>query len=361
MSHVLRIFGICALSVLLMGQQCQSTDTVILPTGPKAAALMAAQTEQIKGLTAQVKAEQEARLMEQAMASKAASGLKGILRARDYLPDSPAKEAIGLESDLALKNLPPDNPAETVKALERVVAIVTGQRDEAQRLYQQANAATTAERAAKEAKDREIADRDVTIHNREARIAVLIDEAADEKATHAADVKKVLDAKDKALKDQADEFASKERATWVLWARIISLGLIVVGAVIAVVFKIVPEGAALGGVGLLVGLVSIFVDWVVHQWWFGWAMGGCILAVLVGGGFALWRAYKRQTLQTKVTAALQDLKDESKTLGNDVWDKVTEHLDYRLGDKDGAAQKRLAASLGLVNPKAEAKIDPPST
>jgi hypothetical protein len=125
------------------------------------------------------------------------------------------------------------------------------------------------------------------------------------------------------------------------------------GAVLAIVFHIVPEGAAFVGVGVVIGLVSIFIDWLAAQIWFPWACGGIILALLTAGGFALYRMWKQKTLQVKVTAALQDLKDESTTIGNDLWSKVSEHLDYRLGEKDGAAQKKLVASLGLVNPTAE--------
>ncbi len=359
---ILKVIALCVAAFCALGNQsCQTTNSIVLPSGPKAAALMAAKDDQIKGLVSQVKAEQEARLMDQALASKAASGLKGILKAREYLPDSPVKEAIGLESDLALTRLPPDDSAETVKALERVVAIVTGQRDEAQRLYREANAATAVERAAKEAKDKQIAALSIDITNREARIAVLTDEAEAEKIAHKNDVEKALAAKDKALADQAAEFASKERATWVLWTRIAGLLFIVGGAVIAIVFKIVPEGAAFVGVGVVIGLVSIFIDWLTRQVWFPWVCGGILLVMLGIGGYALYRMWKKNTLQIKVTAALQDLKDESNTLGNDVWDKVTEHLNYRLGEKDGAAQKKLAASLGLVNLAAETPSQSPKS
>lgn len=352
-----KVIVLCLSIFCALGNQgCHTTDTIILPTGPKTAALMAAKNEQIKGLVEQVKAEQEARLLEQALASKAASGLKGILKANSYLADSPIKEAIGLESDLALKSLPADDPAETVKSLERVVALITGQRDEAQRLYKEANAKIEVELANVKAKDVEIAKRDTTIKNIEARVVVLMDEAEQEKTKHANDVKKALDAKDEEIKRINDENASKERATWILWTRIISLGLVVIGAVIAIVFKIIPEGMSLVGVGVLIGLISMFVDWLTHQWWFPWLMGTALLGALIAGSLALWRAYKRHTLQGKVTAALQDLKDESVTLGNDVWAKTEEHLKYRLGEKDSEAQKKLAASLGLTNLKADEAI-----
>lgn len=351
------ISSIVLLSLFTMGStECHTTDTVVLAEGPKAAQLGAEKDKQIVGLTAQVKAEQDARLMEQALASKAASGLKGIQKAREYLDDSPAKEAIGLESDLALTRLPPDDPAETVKSLERVVLIVTGQRDAALKKYAEANAQTAAERAAKEAKEKEIAALNVEIESRKSQIATLEIEKAAEVAAHKADVEKALKAKDAEIKKIKDDFASKERATWVLWTRIAGLGFIVAGALVMIFLHIVPEGAALVGVGVVIGLVSIFIDWLTSQAFFPYLMGFILLAALVAAGIGLYRLWKAHTLSTKVTAALQDLKDESTTLGNDVYKKVEEHLDYRLGDKGQAALSKLTASLGLIDPKGETAI-----
>lgn len=346
-----------------MGASCQTTDTVVVPEGSKATELGKTKDEQIAGLVTQVKDEQAARLMESALASKAASSVKGMLKVRDYLPAGLPSDAIKAEGDLALTRLPVDDPAETVKALERVVAIVTGQRDEANRLYREADAQTKVERTAKEAKDKEIAERDTVIKARESRIAVLEQEKANEQIAHAKDVTDAIARKDKELADFKAEQASKERATWVLWTRIAGLGLIVIGVVLLAVFKLVVEGTGLAAGGVIIGLISIFIDWLTGTWWFPWMMGGLLLAMLGAGGYAIYRMWKKGVLHDKTTTALQDLKDEASTLGNNAWETVSDHLKYRLGDKSsfwGAAQAKAVAALGLVNPKAEATPAIPS-
>lgn len=339
----------------MMGFTNCSTAPVIIPEGPKAAALSTAKDEQIVGLTAQVKAEQEARALEQALAAKAASNFLGVLKALDYMDFSPAREAAAEESKLGKQRLGKDDPEETVKALERVVLLVTGQRDEALRRYAEADSAAKAAHAEITAKNAEIAKRDDVIKVRETEIDRLTQEKLAEQTKHADDIKKVLAAKDAEIQRIKDEAASKERAQWVLWTRIAGLGLIVVGVIIMVVFKIVREGAGLAASGVVIGLISIFIDWLTAQAFFPWMMGAIILATLGAGGYALWRMYKTHTLHSKLTAAMQDLKDEAGTLGQDTWDKVEEHIKYRLGDKWGREQKHLVGELGLINPEQESK------
>lgn len=350
-------FLIVILALLMMGamNQC-STTAVVVPQGPVAAQLSAEKDKQIAGLVAQVKAEQEARLLEQNQASLVAANLEGILFAAEHVPIGLPRNAIEEEAKLGKERSPPANPAELLKAKDRVIAILNGEVEKAKALY---GAAFDEAKQAKEqiaAKDREIAERDTKIRDGEMVIAKLTKDAQIEREKHAEDIKKALAAKDAEIKRIKDEAASKERATWVLWTRIVGLAFIVIGAVIAIVLKIIPEGAAFVGVGVLIGLISIFIDWITQQVWFPWLCGGIILAVLSAGGYALYRLWKKKELHAKMTAALQDLKDESVTLGQDTWEKVSDHLKYRLGSKDsawGKEQAKEVVNLGLVDPKGE--------
>lgn len=342
--------------MLFMGSKCQSPDAIVLAEGPKTTLLGQTKDEQIKGLKQQVLDEQAARALEQALAAKASSNFLGVLKALEYTDQSPGRDAATEESKLGIQRLGKDDPAETVKALQRVIDVVTGQRDKAMKDYATARGETEAERVKVAAKDKELSERDAIIKNRDGQIAMLETEKKVEQDAHKADVEKALALKNAEIQRVKDEFASKERATWVLWTRIAGLLFIVGGAVIAIVFKIVPEGAAFVGVGVAIGLVSIFIDWITQQWWFGWACGGTILIIVSVGGYALWRMYKKNTLLTKVTAVIQDIKDESATLKNDLAAKVDEHMDYRLGDKGKAELTKLSASLNLTNPKADVAI-----
>jgi len=351
------------IALLTMGatNQC-STTAVVLPEGPIATQLGAEKDKQIAGLVAQVKAEQAARLMDQALAAKAASGLKGIQKARTYLEESPVKEAIGLESDLALTRLPPDDPAETVKALERVVLIVTGQRDEAEKRYKEADAQTKVERAAKEAKDKELANQDIELKKRADALIQLAKDKDAETVAHKADFEKAMAAKDAEIKRIKDENASKERATWILWTRLAGLGLIVIGVVLMVVFKVIVEGAGLAASGVIIGLISIFIDWLTNQPWFPWLMGVILLGTIIAGGVALYRMWMRHELDKRKTQAIQDMRDEAAAKGDTkAIDALDEHLEYRMG-KDGSfwqkAQLKTEVDLGLIDPEGEKAVAP---
>lgn len=356
----LRILAILSLGVLTLGNRgCVTTDTIILPEGPRTTELSKTKDDQIATLQKQAADERSQSQIKQAEAAKAASSVKGILKANTYQPAGRPTEAINEEAGVALTRLPPDDPAETVKSLERAIQMIEGARDKALADYAGARHDSEVKQAEIAARDKELTQRDAEIEARNGRIVQLTDEANAERAAHQADVKKALDGKDQEIAQIKKDYESKERAAWVLWTRLAGLAFIVGGAVIAIVFHIVPEGAAFVGVGVAIGLVSTFIDWLTQQPFFPWLCGGAILVLVGIGGYALYRMWKKNTLQIKVTAALQDLKDESTTLGNDVWSKVSEHLDYRLGEKDGAAQKKLVASLGLVNPAAESVKDNP--
>jgi hypothetical protein len=360
-----RVLALLIAALLIVGFTGCQTDTIIVPEGPAATALGVAKDEQIKGLTAQVKAEQEARLLEQALAAKAASNFLGVLKALDYMDFSPAREAAAEESKLGKQRLGKDDPEETVKALERVVLLVTGQRDEALRRYAEADAATKTARAEIAAKDAEIVKRDETIKARETDIARLAREKLAEQAKHADDIKKALAAKDAEIQRIKDEAASKERAQWVLWTRIAGLGLIVVGVVLLAVFKLVVEGAGLAAGGVIIGLISIFIDWLTNQPWFPYLMGGILLSALVAAYFAIRRLWIKHELDKRKTQAIQDLRDEAAAKGDTkAIDTLDEHLEYRMG-KDGSfwqkQQVKTEVALGLIDPKGEAELTAPKS
>lgn len=360
----MKIFRILSFLLLVsfigMGNSCQTVDsTVVLPEGPTATQLNKTKDEQIKELTKQTEDLKVARESEKKEAAKAASSLKGIDKAREYLPDTPAKEAIGEESKLAQNRLPKDDPEETVRALERVVLLITGQRDAALQKYKEADSAAQKAREEITRKDKEIQIRDNELKVRDEQIVKLNNDAQLEKEKHKNDIENLIKQKDKEKVDLIKEFESKERAQWVLWTRIAGLGLIVVGALVMAVLKALPEGGGLIGAGVIIGLVSIFIDWLTKQAFFPWLMGLLVFLILVAGGYFIYRSWKTKTLHAKTVAALQDFRDESVTLGQNAWEKISEHMKYRLGDKNsfwGKEQMKEVAALGLINPKAEESL-----
>lgn len=365
MNRLRYILLMISLSFLLMGSQCQTTPTVVLAEGQKASELNKVKDSQITDLTTQVKTEKDQRQSERLLASQAASGLKGIVKATEYMPDSPPKEATQDEAKLALSRLPPDDPAETVKALERVVLIVTGQRDEALKKYADANAATKTALDQIAAKDKDIADRDTVIKSHETDITTLKIQVVAEQTAHVKDVSNALAAKDKAIQDLKNEQSAKERRWWIMALRLSGLGCVLAGIVFIAIFKEFLEGGLLIFGGILIGLAAVGFDMLTAMWWFPYACGLIGLLVLGGGGWAAWHAYKVNSLHAKLTAALQDLKDESATLKNDTWSQVVQHLEYRFGGSDSfwaKQQSQLVAALGLVDAKSEqsVKSDPNS-
>lgn len=364
MKTSIRIFLVLLLAFLALGNRgCTTTDTVILSEGPRVAALSKAKDEQIAGLTDQVKAEMAAREMEQVLASKAASSVVGMLKAREYLDPSLPSDAIKAEGDLALTRLPKDDPAETVKALERVVAIVTGQRDEALKKYAEADTATKMARDLITAKNAEISAREKELEAQRSSIIRLTQEAETERVKHRDDVNKLIKGHQDEVQKIRDEQASAERRWWVNASRIAGLALIVAGAVALAVFKLAGVGGGLVGAGVLVGLISIGVDILTKAWWFPWLCGLVFVVVIGLGCYGIYRLWLKHQLGEKKTQAIQDMIDETQIKGDTkTHDELKAHLNYRLGDSTtfwGKQQKAEVAALGLINSKAE-QVPPPS-
>lgn len=358
MKKLRNLLTILLLACFMMGSQCQTTSTVVAPQGPTAAALSLEKDKQIAELKKQAEEQKVQREREQAEASKAASSIKGgILKANGYQPPGPPTDAINEEAQVALTRLPPDDPAETVASLERAIKMIEGKREEALALYAAARKDAEVKQQVIVAKDKELENRDKEIATRDGRISELEKAAKAEREKAAVDLAKALEKKDKELADYKKEMASRERRWWINATRIAGLGLIVLGALAAFILKAFPEGAGLVGAGLFIGLTSIFIDWLTAQVWFPWLCVAVGIGALVAGYFAVRRMWKIKKLDEMKTAALQDAKDESTTLGDGTWEKLSEHLKYRMGDKNsfwGKEQKKVVAELGLINPAAEA-------
>lgn len=322
------------------------------------AALNQTKDEQLKALNDRLAAEREQRDKESAEAAKAASSVKGILKANDYQPAGRPTDAVKEEAQVALTRLPPDDPAETVKALQRAIEMVEGQRDKALADYR---AATSEARAAQDmiaAKDKELAGKDAEIAARDKTLAQQRIDATAEREAQRKTLQGVIDNKDKEIQRIKDEQASKERRWWINSTRIAGLGLIIVGIVLLAVFKLPIEGGGLAAGGVLIALLSMFLEWLIAQWWFFPLCALIILSILIVGGRAIYRMWQKNELHNKTTAALQDLKDEAMTLGTNTWSTVEDHIKYRLGNKTsywGSAQSKTVADLGLVNPNEESK------
>lgn len=354
-----KLFILSIIVISLGLQSCKTLESIIIPEGPEAAKLNAEKDKQIVGLMQQVKNEQEARIMEKALASKVASNLKGILKATEYMPDSAPKEAAQEEAKLGLERSPADDPAETVKALERVVKFVTGQRDAA--LKDVAEARGENQKALKAIKDKEeeINKKNIEIKDRETKISSLEESAKIEKEKHKADITKMQNQHRQEIENIKKEFSDKEQKLWLLGIRSIGLFFILAGGVAIVVFKRLPEGALGLGLGLLIGVVSVGFDKLTSASWFPLAFGILVLIAVIAGAYSIYRLWKKGKLHEKTMAALQDLRDEAGTLGHDTWDKVEEHLKYRLGGKDsfwGKAQLKEVVSQGLIDPKGEESL-----
>jgi len=361
MKKLRNIFAILLLMCFMMGSQCQSTSTVVAPQGPTATELNVVKDEQIATLKKQAEEQKAQRDRERAEAAKAASSVKGILKANEYQPKGRPTEAVEQEGSVALTRLPPDDPVETVKSLQRAVEMVEKDRDNALAMYATARKDAEAKQQVIVTKDKELEKRDQEIATRDGRISELEKAAQVEREKAAADLTKAMEKKDKELADFKKEMASKERRWWINATRIAGLGLIVLGALAAFILKAFPEGAGLVGAGLFIGLTSIFIDWLTAQVWFPWLCVAVGVGALVAGYFAVRRMWKIKKLDEMKTAAIQDAKDESTTLGDGTWEKLSEHLKYRMGDKNsfwGKEQKKSAAELGLINPAAEVQTEP---
>ena len=345
------------LCLLFLFSGCNTTDsTVILPNGPEAAKLIAEKDAQIKRLSEQIIDIEKVRADEKLLSAKAASSVKGILKANEYQPQGRPTEAINEEAKVALKRLPPDDPVETVEALKRAIEMIEGERDIALQNYAKAKQEAEDKKAEIAKKDIEIQKRDKAIETSNAKIAQLEISAQAEREKHAKDIQDLINKKDKELEDFKKEMASQERRWWINATRIAGLGLVVCGALVMFLLKSPSIGGGLILSGLLIGLMSVFFEWLTAQVWFPWLCVAIGIGILVYAFFTIKRMWEIKKLDEMKTAAIQDFKDEAVLKDSSAWENFSEHLKYRMGDKNsswGKKQMKEAEALGLINLKAE--------
>lgn len=357
LSHYL--IPVFALTFFFAG--CKATDsTVILPQGPQTAQLSQAKDEQIKEQAKQIEDLKTTRAAEQKQASLAAANFEGVLYGAEHVDPGLPRNAIEEEAKLGKARLPEPDPQEVIKAKDRVIAILQNEVAKAKEMYGKAFDEAAQTKAQLAQKDKELNQRDQDLKARDTKIIALNDAAKIEAEKHKNDVRDIITKKDKEKADLIKEYESKERAQWVLWTRIAGLGLIVIGALVMVILKAFPEGGGLIGAGVIIGLVSIFIDWLTKQAFFPWLMGAIILGALVAGGYALYRTWKKHRLSEKKAQAIQDYIDE-KTIKGDISaaEDLKDHLIYRIGGKDsfwGKEQAKEVAELGLIDPQGEEAI-----
>lgn len=351
-----RLLAIILLACLMSGGQCQS-PAIVVPQGPVATQLSAEKDKQIAGLVAQVKAEQEARLLEQAQASLVAANLEGILFAAEHVPTGLPRNAIEEEAKLGKERSPPANPAELLKAKDRVIAILNGEVEKAKALYGAAFDEAKQAKAQIAAKDREIAERDAKIRDGEIAIAKLTKDAKTEQATNQKKLTSTIEDYEKRLNDKDQEWFLR------IWG-LVSIGLGIAGIALIALSqgaKLIEGGILIVGAGLSI-LGRLWYVTLLNAWWFPYAAGlvaAIVVAALFYAGYRLWKSLG---LHRRITAALQDQRDESITKGTGDFAKTEEHLKYRLGDKNsfwGKAQLDEVARLGLVDTKGEEALKGP--
>ena len=343
------------LVVLMMLWGCETAPTVILPEGPAATQLSSAKDEQIKGLVAQVKAEQDARALANQQASLAAADFDTILFAAQHVDVGLPRDAIEAEAKLGIHRLPPSDPAEIIKGKDRVIAILQGEVAKAKGLYDEAHGEATKAKDTIAAKDKDIADRDTLIKDRDTSIVKLTADAKAERIAHAKDVQT-------RISQLEDEAAQKEQKTLMLWLGLGGIGLILGGVILIAISQghMLVQGIMLSVGGALIILLRLGYLTLVAQTWFPYAAGVVAAAILVAIGWSIWHLWVQNKLHLKTVSAIQDMKDEAAATGDTKGvDQLNANLKYRLGDSTsfwGSRQLGTVVAAGLVDLKGEAAL-----
>jgi hypothetical protein len=311
---------ITLLSALLCGATCQRTPTVVAPAGPMQVQLDDTYKQQIAGLKAELEAGYKVSL-------NASGKVYGTGKALEFVTESPGKDAAVAENNLAKEVLPPPTPEDQLAAEKRVNAIITGQLDEAKKLYGQA---LDEGKALKSRIDTLKTDNDALT----GKIASLETARNQEREQHANDMRDALAKKDQEITDLKASWSKNLQ----LWA---AYGCVGIGGIFLLIAALFIWSAFSSG-GLLaarraipavaVGLMFIGCGFIVSKPWFLWAVG-IAGACAVVAGIILWIHFRRTgELETKKRQAIQDLKDEA-TAGvpaaKAAWEQLVQHLTYR--------------------------------
>lgn len=340
---------------------CETTNTVVAPEGPKATELLAAKNAQIEGLVAQVKREQEQREAERHNASLVAANFESILFAAEHLNQGLPRDAVEAEAKLGKERSPAPNAEEVTKGKDRVIAILNAEVAKAKKLYDEAHGQAAQAKKKIENRDEIIKQKAQEITDRQEDIARLEQEKKAEQEAAKKGLQAAIDAKNAEIARIKKEAEDKQR-NWVLnLLGYGSVGCIIIG--IGVIALTKGLAWAQGGLLILGGSLCIFIkisiNVVVNQPWFPYAAGVVGLIILGGGAWAIYHLWKTNQLHSKVSAALQDLRDEATTQGSKLWDSVEPHLKYRLGNKNsfwGKAQMATLGKLGLIDKAGEEEL-----
>jgi hypothetical protein len=356
----MNLLRIILISTAILFAGCETTKTVVVPEGEVAAKLGAEKDKQIVGLVAQVKAEQEARRLEQIQAALVSANLEGILFATQHVDIGLPRNAIEEEVKLGKKRSPPADPTELLKSKDRVIAILNGEVEKAKALYSAASNEAADAKTTIAAKDQEIVARDKEIETRTGWIADLTEKAKTEREKAVKDTSDMIAAHKVEVQKLKDDYANKQQQLWLLGIRAVGLLFILGGGLAIIIFKRIPEGALGLGLGLLIGVVSVWFDKLTSAPWFPVAFGTLVLVALGAASYTIYRIVRKNKLHDKLTAAIQDLRDEDAVKGTTLFkDALEPHLHYRIGDKTTSLGKEQAAtviSLGLIDPKGEEAI-----
>jgi hypothetical protein len=298
---------------------CETYTKIVNPQGPKNAALIKAQAEQIDQLRTQVASKN-------AVLAAVAGNIYGVQQGAEHVEAGKGKDIVVNEAELAAKSTGPASADKKVEADARVVATLKGDLAEQKRLYGV---------AAKQidARDKEIADRDAMIASADTELGALKVANELEKQSNKTALEKLLKEKNDAI-DAANDAHAKSLQRWA--------AKILIGSGIAVIvccggFIFMTGIAALSKAipGALGGLLLIGSGVIVGQKWFLWVAGAGVVAIIAWAIAACIHVYHTGQLEKRLRTSVQDLKDEAQAgvpKAVDAFNEFKAHLNYRLGD-----------------------------
>lgn len=281
------------------------------------------------------------------IAATAGAGVHGVQIAADRVTDEPTKQAVIAEATAAktsLDQLAAPDPAASAAAELRVGRVVSQELDATKKQLTDVSA--------------ELAQRKADLAQSTAKVAAQTDQLAqhdkriqDQDAVVAAKGKEVESWTQKwqtehnnrwsAGRQIAEERAAADRAALrapLGWCgRVVALAgmALIVGGLL--IFALTSGEALTQGIlAVLAGALVVTCGLKIEALWlsklFPYTAGVVTALALTSVGWALFYTWQTHQLYRKITAALQDAKDESAATGSDVWNELREHLKYRLND-----------------------------
>jgi len=298
--------------------------------------------------------------------ASAGGSVHGVLVAAQHVEDGLPKDAINSEGKLAadkLATVVPADPAASLEAEQRVNLILTNQLELARKAYSDENAKVIQAKSEIAARDAEIAKRDAEIVKRDADLVAAKKAAEAERVATAKVTQDRFDAYEQAIQALKNEQAAKERRMWLNVLRFGGFGFCALGIILIALTS--GEAWKQGGLLILGGAsvigIGLGFDILTSQKWFPWAFGLVALLVVGGIGWGLWHLWQNNKLYQKTTAAIQDIKDEANVVGSstkDAWDKLAEHLQYRVGAGDSFWGKVVSSRLVARGLNSDTQVTP---